>query len=103
MSDSINCLYTLSKVKLSFEDIFPKTWEIVLNLVLFSLKGGDPIPIFILLKFSVCNFLMISLRPLCPPELPFFLNLIVPRGRSISSTIITVSYTHLTLPTISWV
>ena len=52
--------------------------------------GGEPIPILILLKFSVCKLLIILLRPLCPPEPPFSLNLILPRGRSLSSTIINI-------------
>ena len=60
------------------------------KLLALSLTGGDPIPIFILLKFSVCTLLIISFKPLCPPELPFLLNLILPRGRSISSNIIKI-------------
>ena len=54
------------------------------------IRGGDPIPILILLKFCVCNCSMMLLSPLCPPELPFLLNLIFPRGRSLSSTIMKI-------------
>ena len=65
----------------------------VLKLFFSFIRGGDPIPILILLKFCVCNCSIMLFSPLCPPELPFLLNLIFPRGRSLSST--TVSYTHL--------
>ena len=76
--------------KCLFEDILPNTCEIVLNWFVPLIDGGDPIPILILLKFLVCNFSMMLFSPLCPPELPFFLNLIFPRGRSLSSTIIKI-------------
>jgi len=85
--DSITLLYTLSNIDFSSREIFPSTCEMVLKLFFPLIRGGDPIPILILLKFCVCNCSMMLLSPLCPPELPFFLYLIFPRGRSLSSTI----------------
>ena len=83
-------LYTLSKINFSSREIFPNTCEMVLKLFSPFSRGGDPIPILILLKFCVCNCSMMLLSPLCPPELPFLLNLIFPRGRSLSSTIMKI-------------
>jgi len=73
--------------EMSFYTTGRLTSEMVLKLFFSFIRGGDPIPILILLKFFVCNCSMMLLRPLCPPELPFLLNLIFPRGRSLSSTI----------------
>ncbi len=63
---SITLIYTLSNIVFSSEEIFPNTCEIVLKFFPFS-RGGEPIPILILLKFCVCNCSMMLLSPLCPP------------------------------------
>jgi len=43
-------LYTLSNIDFSSIEIFPNTCEMVLILFFPFIRGGDPIPILILLK-----------------------------------------------------
>ena len=49
--DSITLVNTLSNIDFSSIEIFPNTCEMVLKLFFSFFRGGEPIPILILLKF----------------------------------------------------